>query len=146
MREHIKWTPNDLPKVESKQLSVMSLKHVSEARFFHGTFPQYSITPLAQLSGMAEYLGIGGLFVKDESHRFGLNAFKVLGGSFAMAKFIAQQMDRDISEMTYDYLTSESFQKEFGKATFFTATEGNTDPMKFRRILWDGEHPTVYKV
>ena len=30
-----------------------------------------------------------------------------------------------MSEMTYDYLTSEAFRKEFGQATFFTATDGN---------------------
>ena len=24
-----------------------------------------------------------------------------------------------------------------------SATEGNTDPMKFRKVLWDGEYPTV---
>ena len=23
------------------------------------------------------------------------------------------------------------------------STEGNTDPMKFRKVLWDGEYPTV---
>ena len=74
---------------------------------------------------MARYLGLGGLFVKDESFRFGLNAFKVLGGSFAMARYIAKEMGRDVSEMTYDYLTSESFRREFGHATFFTATDGN---------------------
>ena len=42
-----------------------------------------------------------------------------------MARYIAQQMDRDVSQMTYDYLTSAEFQKEFGHATFFTATDGN---------------------
>ena len=62
---------------------------------------------------------------QNESFRFGLNAFKVLGGSFAMAKYIAKEMGRDVSEMTYDYLTSEAFRKEFGQATFFTATDGN---------------------
>ena len=56
---------------------------------------------------MAQYLGLAGLCVKNESFRFGLNAFKVLGGSFAMAKYIAKEMGRDVSEMTYDYLTSE---------------------------------------
>ena len=74
---------------------------------------------------MAKHLGLGSLFVKDESYRFGLNAFKVLGGSFAMARYIAQQMGRDVGEMTYDYLTSEAFRQEFGQATFFTATDGN---------------------
>ena len=125
MKEAIKWTVNRMPKSDDRQLGVMSLPSVAKARFFHSSFPQYSITPLDQLSGMAAYLGLGGLFVKNEAHRFGLNAFKVLGGSFAMARYIAQEMDRDVSEMTYDYLTSENFRREFGQATFFTATDGN---------------------
>ena len=125
MKELIKWKANVLPTSEDRQLSIMSLRNVAKARFFHSSFPQYSITPLAQLDGMAKYLGLGGLFVKDESFRFGLNAFKVLGGSFAMARYIAQEMGKDVSEMTYDYLTSESFRREFGQATFFTATDGN---------------------
>ena len=125
MKDQLKWVLNKMPKSEDKQLDVMSLSNVAKARFFHSSFPQYSITPLAQLEGMAKYLGLGGLFVKDESYRFGLNAFKVLGGSFAMAKYIAKEMGRDVSEMTYDYLTSDAFRKEFGQATFFTATDGN---------------------
>ncbi len=125
MKETIKWVKNSMPASEDRQLDVMSLNHVAKARAFHNSFPQYSVTPLARLDGMAEHLGLGGLFVKDESYRFGLNAFKVLGGSFAMARYIAQQMGRDVSEMTYDYLTSEDFRKEFGQATFFTATDGN---------------------
>ena len=125
MKETILWTANHMPPSEDRQLSIMALGNVAKARFFHTSFPQYSITPLARLDGMAKYLGLGGLFVKDESYRFGLNAFKVLGGSFAMARYIAQQMGRDVSEMTYDYLTSEEFRREFGQATFFTATDGN---------------------
>ena len=74
---------------------------------------------------MAEYLSLGSLFVKDESYRFGLNAFKVLGGSFAMARYIAKETGRDVSEMTYDLMTGEELKKEFGQATFFTATDGN---------------------
>jgi diaminopropionate ammonia-lyase len=125
MKEAIKWTGNHMPGNEDRQLSIMSLSNVAKARFFHSSFPQYSITPLARLDGRAQYLGLAGLYVKDESLRFGLNAFKVLGGSFAMAKYIAKQMGRDVSEMTYDYLTSEAFRAEFGQATFFTATDGN---------------------
>ncbi len=125
MKEAIKWTVNRMPKSGDEQLSVMSLSNVEKARLFHGSFPQYSVTPLARLDGMAKYLGLGGLFVKNESYRFGLNAFKVLGGSFAMGRYIAKEMGRDVSEMTYDYLTGETFRKEFGQATFFTATDGN---------------------
>ena len=125
MIEHIKWVPNRMPKSEDKYLDIMSLENVAKARAFHSSFPQYSITPLARLDTMAKYLGLGGLYVKDESLRFGLNAFKVLGGSFAIARYIAQQMGKDVSEMTYEYLTSERLRQEFGQATFYTATDGN---------------------
>ncbi|WP_417119207.1 diaminopropionate ammonia-lyase [Olsenella phocaeensis] len=125
MEPKIKWVANGMPKSEDVNLSVMSLDNVTKARAFHGSFPQYSVTPLANLAGMAERLGLGDLFVKDESYRFGLNAFKVLGGSFAMARYIADETGRDVSEMTFDYLTSDQLQKDFGQATFFTATDGN---------------------
>ena len=39
---------------------------------------------------MAAYLGVKEIYLKDESYRFGLNAFKVLGGSFSMARYIAK--------------------------------------------------------
>ena len=121
----IKWTENHLPKSEDKNLEVMSLDNVAKARAFHQSFPQYSITPLARLDGMAKELGLGGLYVKDESYRFGLNAFKVLGGSFAMARYIAQQTGKDVAETDYSYLTGSRLKEEFGQATFFTATDGN---------------------
>lgn len=123
--EQIKWAANRLPKGDDNELEVMSLPNVAKARKFHGSFPQYSVTPLARLNGMAAVLGVSEIFVKDESYRFGLNAFKVLGGSFAMARYIAQQLGRDVSEMTYDYLTSAKLKEEFGTSTFFTATDGN---------------------
>jgi len=121
----IKWAANQMPKSEDKWLGVMSEEEVAKARAFHQSFPQYTVTPLTALPGMARRLGLGGLWVKDESYRFGLNAFKVLGGSFAMARYIAHKTGRDVSEMSYDYLTSDKLKEEFGQATFFTATDGN---------------------
>lgn len=121
----MKWVINAMPKSDDANLPIMSLDNVDAARAFHKSFPQYSVTPLAALDGMAGTLGLGGLYVKDESYRFGLNAFKVLGGSFAMARYIAQQTGRDIADTTFDYLTSDELQNDFGQATFFTATDGN---------------------
>ncbi len=123
--ELIKWSDNHMPRSDDRWLNVMSKENVEAASDFHKCFPQYSVTPLANLKELADEIGIGGLYVKDESYRFGLNAFKVLGGSFAMAKYIAGEMKRDVSEMTYEYLTSLEFEKDFGYATFFTATDGN---------------------
>ena len=92
--DKIKWVANRMPKTADASLPVMSLENVKKARAFHKSFPQYAETPLAKLDGMAKYLGLGKLFVKDESYRFGLNAFKVLGGSFAMANYIAEAVAR----------------------------------------------------
>ena len=125
MQPKMKWVCNKMPQSEDKNLEVMSLENVKKARAFHKSFPQYSVTPLANLEGMAADLGLGGLFIKDESYRFGLNAFKVLGGSFAMARYIADETGKDVAECDFDYLTSEQLQKDFGQATFFTATDGN---------------------
>lgn len=121
----IKWVKNTMPKTEDKNLSVMALEEVEKARAFHRTIPGYARTPLADLKHMARRLGVGSICVKDESYRFGLNAFKVLGGSFAMAKYIAKATGRSISKLDFETLTSEKLRQEFGQATFFTATDGN---------------------
>lgn len=123
--DHIKWTANRMPKSQDKWLQIMSPQEVSKAQKFHSSFPQYEKTPLIPLPNLAGMLGLGGIHVKDESYRFGLNAFKVLGGSFAMARCIAGELGRDVSEVDYAYLTSGRLRDEFGQATFFTATDGN---------------------
>ena len=123
--DSIKWILNEMPKSDDRYLPIMSRENVAQARAFHRSFPQYSVTPLARLDALSGRLGLGNLFVKDESYRFGLNAFKVLGGSFAIARYIAGEVGKGIAEMNYAYLTSEQFRKDFGQATFFTATDGN---------------------
>lgn len=123
--KEIKWVNNTMPKSDDKELSVMSLEAVAKARRFHESFPQYAMTPLAKLNHMAAFLGLGSLYCKDESWRFGLNAFKVLGGSFAMARYIAKEIGKDVEQLPYEVLTSDELREAFGQATFFTATDGN---------------------
>lgn len=131
-KAQIKWTLNRIPKSDDRQLDNMSVAEMEKAGNFHKSFPQYAETPLTPLSGLAAHLGLKQLYVKDESYRFGLNAFKVLGGSYAIARYIAQQLGKDISEMPYAVLTSDRLREEFGQATFFTATDGNHG----RGIAW----------
>ena len=85
MNLSIKWAVNQMPKTSDKNLPIMSLAEVKKARTFHESIPQYQETPLANLKKMAEELGLTKICIKDESYRFGLNAFKVLGGSYAIA-------------------------------------------------------------
>jgi len=126
------WVGNSLPATDDRFLKIMSQENTLKALNFHRSFPQYSVTPLTRLSQLAGYMGLRNIYVKDESYRFGLNAFKVLGGSFAIAKYIAKQTGRDVSELSYEYLTSDKLREEFGQATFYTATDGNHG----RGIAW----------
>jgi diaminopropionate ammonia-lyase len=121
----IKWVENTVPKTEDKELSIMALDNIKTARAFHSSFPQYSATPLVRLKELASLFGISEIFVKDEAWRFGLHAFKVLGGSFAMARHIAKVTGRDIRTLDYATLTSPELKKELGDVTFFSATDGN---------------------
>ena len=89
--EQIKWAVNQMPKTADTNLPIMGLEEIKKARTFHESFPQYSKTPLTKLDQMAAYLGVKEVYIKDESYRFGLNAFKVLGGSFAMARYHRQR-------------------------------------------------------
>ena len=125
MTEGLKWTVNHVPESDDKFLDLMSEENVTKANEFHKSFPQYSVTPLQKLSALASYLGVKGIYCKDESYRFGLNAFKVLGGSYAMGRYIAKELGRDISQLPYNVLSSDKLRDEFGQATFFTATDGN---------------------
>ncbi|MFI5916509.1 pyridoxal-phosphate dependent enzyme [Dactylosporangium sp. NPDC051541] len=52
-------------------------------RDFHRSLPGYEPTALIDLPTLAAELGVGRVLVKDESHRLGLPAFKVLGASWA---------------------------------------------------------------
>jgi diaminopropionate ammonia-lyase len=141
----MKWTKNNMPASDAaQQLSLMAPARIEKVRQFHRSFPQYKPTPLVSLERFAGNFGLGGVYVKDESYRFGLNAFKVLGGSFAIGQFIAQHVGRDISELGFVQLTSPNVKKTLGDYTFFTATDGNHG----RGVAWAanqiGQHSVVY--
>ncbi len=140
--EKMKWVFNHLPKTSDPYLSLMSEEEVHKAQAFHSSIPGYEPTPLANLSQMAKYLGLKNLFVKNEAFRFGLNSFKVLGGSYAISRFIAQKTGRPA--MTYEDLTSPELKEELGQFTFFTATDGNHG----RGVAWAakrlGQKAVVY--
>lgn len=113
-------------------------------RRFHASFPEYAATPLVQLPGLAAKLGVKNIYLKDESYRFGLNAFKVLGGSYALGRYIAQKLHIPLSELTYAKLVSSEVKQALGDVTFVTATDGNHG----RGVAWTanrlGQHCVVY--
>ena len=119
-----------------------NMAQAEAAMTFHRSFPEYRVTPLAELRGLAGALGLGGLYVKDESKRFGLNAFKVLGGSHCLGQYIGARLG--VGLLPYDALTDEKTRQALGELTFVTATDGNHG----RGIAWTanrlGQRSVVY--
>jgi diaminopropionate ammonia-lyase len=126
MKDSIQWKENAMAyKGEKVSIEFLGEEEIRKARRFHESFPQYTKTPLVNLRNLAERLGVQGIYVKDEAHRFGLNAFKVLGGSYAIGRYLGQRLGKDISELSYNELTSEAVREQLGEITFVTATDGN---------------------
>ena len=125
MNEEMKLIAYERKTDVAADLSFMSLDAANKVRNFHKSFPMYQPTPLAHLSSTAKALGLGDVYVKDESYRFGLNAFKVLGGSFAMGNYVANRLGTTIESLPYEKLISPEVKSALGDLTFVTATDGN---------------------
>jgi len=102
------------------------------ARRFHRQIPGYQMSPLVSLPNLAAMFGVGGIWVKDEASRLELNSFKVLGGSFALYRFIQERLGISDKDMTYRYLVSSEVREKLGDITFASATDGNHG----RGIAW----------
>jgi diaminopropionate ammonia-lyase len=109
----------------AQSLALLDTAEIASIRAFHASMPAYEPTPLAKLDALASSLGVKGVYVKDESYRFGLNAFKVLGGSYAIGKYIASRLGKDLAAMGYDEIVSPETKATTGDITFYTATDGN---------------------
>lgn len=92
---------------------------------FHHTFPQSATTPLHRLDGLARRLKVKNIFVKDESNRLGLKSFKVLGATFAIARFLAHRWGVPPRRIEFDALTREVADSKNDSLTFTTASDGN---------------------
>ena len=122
----------------------LAKSELAQVRHFHESFPQYAPTPLVSLTDTAKVLGVGKIWVKDESKRFGLNAFKVLGGSWAMGTLLAEKLGIPLDRISWEALTAQENRDKLGSITFVTATDGNHG----RGVAWSaaqfGQKSVVY--
>lgn len=81
---------------------------------FHSSLPEYKPTPLLRLTNLSKKYNVKDIYLKDESHRFGLNAFKALGASYAI---------------------HQTLEKKATSETFCTATDGNHG----RAVAWSAK-------
>ncbi|HHT1573549.1 TPA: diaminopropionate ammonia-lyase [Klebsiella aerogenes] len=119
---------------------LFSRQQAQQARHFHQKIVGYQPTPLYALKELASLFGVKNILVKDESQRFGLNAFKMLGGAYAIAQLLCEKYHLDINAFSFE--TLKSTIKE--KMTFATTTDGNHG----RGVAWAaqqlGQNAVVY--
>ena len=132
----IEWVENKKIKNFKKKIFGFDEKSIKSVLQFHQSLPNYEKTPLIDLKELAKYCGVKKIWVKDESKRFGLNAFKVLGGSYSIGKCLSEILNEDISKLPFSVLTSKEIKKKLGDLTFITATDGNHG----RGVAWMAKH------
>jgi len=111
--------PEDLKQDQKEQ------NRTKQVMAFHKSVDGYAITPLHCLSKLAEHLGIKNLYVKDESYRFGLNAFKSLGATWALARILGEKLGQPVSGLDFSYFKQPSIKERIKELVFVTATDGN---------------------
>lgn len=89
---------------------------------FHKSLPNYAPTPLVSLPEIATELGVKAVFVKDESNRFGLPSFKVLGASWGTFRALSQNLGLVSDKTTLEEISSKA---QASSISLVTASEGN---------------------
>lgn len=97
----------------------------AEVRRFHESMAAFAPTQLKSLKNLAKQLGVKAIYVKDESTRFGLKAFKALGASWAITRVICRRLGLDYRTVTFDELRSEKYREAIQPMVFASATDGN---------------------
>ena len=111
--------------VQNDGILCYSEEAAQKALRFHQSLPLYEETPLHILSDTAALYQIGSLAVKDESLRFGLNAFKGLGGSYCMFRILCDRLSLDPFRADYSTFLDPEIRRRCETIQFVTATDGN---------------------
>ncbi|KAI4722408.1 tryptophan synthase beta subunit-like PLP-dependent enzyme [Aureobasidium sp. EXF-10727] len=107
---------------------------------FHQAFPESKTTPLIELPEVAQELGVGHVYVKDESLRFGLPSFKILGASWGIFRAVCEKTG----------LPSSASLEEAGQAArdagikLVSCTDGNWGRAVSRTAKYMGITATIF--
>lgn len=125
--DHVKWIRNYhySSSFNAQELDLFNERKVKDILTFQQTHEKYAKTPLISLAELAAHLRVKDILVKVESVRFGLQAFKVMGGIYAIGKYISKKLGKDIKDLSFAELQSPEVKEQLGEITFISATDGN---------------------
>lgn len=111
---------------QNTDFTAYSYGSTTNVRQVHESIRGYNPTQMACLKTFAQEAGLGAMFVKDESTRFGEQAFKPLGSVYAMYRAICEVMQLDYRLTSLEQLLqTPSYREAISKMTFITTTDGN---------------------
>jgi diaminopropionate ammonia-lyase len=110
------------PQARSWRCGIPEHVRSGAVRAFHASLPGYAPTPLTEVPAIASELGTGRVFVKDESSRLGLPAFKILGASWAIHQLLMDSAGPAPADALADLRNAAARRPGL---TFVTATDGN---------------------
>lgn len=121
----------------------------SQVLKFHQKLPQYGKTPLHSLPRVAKELQLGNVYLKDESNRFGLPSFKILGASWAVFRAVAGRLRLDPAAFMDDNHGSEFWARLGTMAraeglSLVSCTEGNWGRAVSRMAKYIGIPAKIY--
>ncbi len=98
---------------------------LTEPSELHRLLPAYAPTPLRDAPLTAKRLGVGRVSVKDESSRFGMPAFKILGASYAVYRALNRYLGREENRVWESLAAWRTALSPFRPLRLATATDGN---------------------
>jgi len=88
--------------------------------------PVHETTPIHNLPHLAKALGVGSVFIKDESDRLNLGSFMALGGAYAVIRLVLDEAVLRLGRVVdADQLFSPEVREIASTMTFACATDGN---------------------
>ncbi len=96
-----------------------------QVRQLHRAILGGRMSPLKSLDNLATFLGLGNIWVKDESQRITLNSFKVLGGSYAIYTLLKEKLGIEDQGEFFAALKDPETRASLKRITFAAATDGN---------------------
>jgi diaminopropionate ammonia-lyase len=118
----------------ARQASVLDAAGRERAQACISAWPGYRPTPLIELGGLAQALGLGDIRYKQEAARFGLGSFKPLGGAYAvqrcLMRAVAAETGRD--DIAPQEILDGAHAGIVARITVTAATDGNHG----RAVAW----------
>jgi diaminopropionate ammonia-lyase len=127
----------DAKQVPDSKMSERSLD-------WHRRLPAYAVTPLVPAPALSTHLGVSRVLVKDETLRFGLPSFKILGASWATYTLLRDSLGPITGEGALSFDALRAWASPVGPKTLVAATDGNHGRAVARVANWFGLNARIF--